>query len=226
MLFPPVCGGCDRPGFRLCPECHEKITPVPEPVCKICGLPQASAGVCECCREFPPSYHQLRAWAVFDGPIRNIIHKLKYRRNISLGDTISSVLVQDVKKLNWPIGLVLPIPLGKKRQRERGYNQVALVAKPLAAALHWQYVPQGLKRIRETRSQVGLTLDERRDNVKDAFWADAGLVNGKTVLLMDDVATTGSTLSSAASVLSVAGAKKVYALTMARALPHHSMGTV
>jgi len=135
-------------------------------------------------------------------------------------------MAQDVRKLNWPIDIVVPIPLSDKRRKERGYNQVALVAMPLADSLKWLYKPQALKRVRETRSQVGLSLEERRVNVTNAFQADAGLVRDKSVLLMDDVATTGATLSAAASALSVAGAKKVYALTLARALPHHSLHMV
>jgi ComF family protein len=135
-------------------------------------------------------------------------------------------MVQDVMKLDWPIDLVVPIPLGKKRRRERGYNQVALVAMPLAASLEWPYVPQALKRTRDTRSQVGLSYEERRENITNAFVADARLVRDRAVLLMDDVATTGATLSAAASALNAAGARKIFALTLARALPHHGLRMV
>ncbi len=210
----------------MCPECREKIMPVQEPVCNVCGLPQMLPGICDRCQESMPAYHHLRAWAVFEGPIRQVLHRLKYRRNLSLGDTLAQAMAQDVRKLNWPIDIVVPIPLSDKRRKERGYNQVALVAMPLADSLKWLYKPQALKRVRETRSQVGLSLEERRVNVTNAFQADAGLVRDKSVLLMDDVATTGATLSAAASALSVAGAKKVYALTLARALPHHSLHMV
>jgi ComF family protein len=200
--------------------------PVQEPVCQVCGLPQNNPGICDRCQEAMPAYHQLRAWAVFDGPLRAILHKLKYRRNLSLGDTLAQAMVHDVMKLNWSIDLVVPIPLGEKRRRERGYNQVALVAMPLAASLKWQYAPRALKRIRETRSQVGLSYEERRENTTNAFASDARLVGDRTVLLMDDVATTGATLSAAASALSAAGARKIYALTLARALPKHGLRVV
>jgi ComF family protein len=118
--------------------------------------------------------------------------------------------------------MVVPIPLGKKRLRERGYNQVGLIARPLAMALGLEYAPQVLARRRETRSQVGLNKDARRDNVRDAFVAGAR-VKGKTVLVMDDVATTGSTLSAGAEALYLSGAKDVYALTVARALTRHGL---
>ena len=173
-----------------------------------------------------PAYHQLRSWAVFDGPIRSMLHKMKYRRNMSLGDTLAQAMTQEVMRMNWPVDSVVPIPLGEKRRKERGYNQVALLAIPLATNLNWIYAPQALKRVRETRPQVGLSSEERFDNMLHAFWADERLVRDKSVLVMDDVTTTGATISAAASALSTAGARRVYALTLARALPHHGMRIV
>ncbi|HNB40685.1 MAG TPA: phosphoribosyltransferase family protein, partial [Anaerolineales bacterium] len=103
----------------------------------------------------------------------------------------------------------------------RGYNQVAMIAKPLAMGLGLQYSPHALARRKETRSQVGLSREERQKNVHDAFQASG--VQGKIALIMDDVSTTGSTLSSGAEALYAAGAKEVYALTVARALSHHDL---
>lgn len=106
--------------------------------------------------------------------------------------------------------------------RERGYNQVAMIAKPLAMALGVEFVPGALTRRKETRSQVGLSKQERRKNVDGAFQA-GGKVKGRNILVLDDVSTTGSTLSSSAVALYASGAKNVYALTVARALPHHGL---
>jgi ComF family protein len=131
-------------------------------------------------------------------------------------------MIMFVQDLNWPIEAVVPIPLGRQRHKERGYNQVGMVAFPLALGLQVHYLPKGLSRRKETRSQVGLTREERRKNVSDAFVAD-DQVKGKTVLVMDDVSTTGSTLSSSAEALLLSGAKEVYALAVARALPHHGL---
>ncbi|MFA5874514.1 MAG: phosphoribosyltransferase family protein [Anaerolineales bacterium] len=154
------------------------------------------------------------------------MHKLKYRRNVALGDALAQPFAEYVGTLGWPVDLVIPVPLGKERMKERGYNQVGLVAMPLAAVNHWRYAPRALARSRETRSQVGLTAAERKENVSGAFRADAALVSGATVLLMDDVATTGATLSACATALLDAGVRTVYALTLARALPHHGLNNV
>jgi predicted amidophosphoribosyltransferase len=122
-----------------------------------------------------PHFHTLRAWAVFGDPVQGALHKLKYRRDISLGEAIASQMVSFVQELKWPINMIVPVPLGKHRLKERGYNQVGMIAKPLAMALKIQYAPQELMRYKETRSQVGLTKSERKSNVKSAFWLVWGL---------------------------------------------------
>lgn len=194
-------------------------------VCDVCGLPQEKAGVCSACLADRPHFRSLRAWAVFEGPVQSALHKLKYRRDMSMGDALAEQMTQFVRALNWPIDLVVPVPLGKRRLKERGYNQVAMIAVPLSMALGYQYAPNALLRYKETRTQVGLSREERRRNVSGVFRAGAGVKN-RAVLIMDDVSTTGSTLSSGAETLFAAGAKDVYALTVARALPHHDLGHV
>ncbi len=168
----------------------------------------------------------MRSWLVFEGPIRSALHTLKYRRNMGLGDSLARQMAPHVRAWDWPIDIVVPVPLGRKRMQERGYNQVGLVAMPLAALNGWKYAPRALARARETRSQVGLSAEERRENVSGAFRANPAMVSGQTVLLMDDVATTGATISSCALALLDAGAREVYALTLARALPHHGLKIV
>jgi ComF family protein len=192
-----------------------------EPLCEVCGLPQKRAGTCDVCRAERPLFRSLRSWSVFENPVRNALHRLKYRRDIGLGEALAMQLAEFVRGLNWPIDMIVPVPLGKQRLQERGYNQVGMIARPLALVLGIEYAPRALYRQRETRSQVGLTKAERHDNVQNAFQALGILVDRKTVLVMDDVATTGSTLSSSAEALLSSGAKDVYALTVARALTHH-----
>jgi len=139
-----------------------------------------------------------------------------------MGDALAAQMLPFVERLDWQADMLIPIPLGRQRLKERGYNQVGMIAKPLALALNLQYAPHGLARCKETRSQVGLSKQERKENIREAFQAWKG-VGGKTILVFDDVATTGSTLSSSADALFSAGAKEVYALTVARALPQHGL---
>ena len=222
-LFPPVCGGCGNPGTRWCQDCQQKVQGINKPYCDICGLPQTNSGLCDRCQQKQPSYKLLRSWAVFDSPVRSALHRLKYRRDIGLGEALSNQVAIFIEQLQWPVDMVIPIPLGKERFKERGYNQVAMVAMPLSISLGLDYQPTVLARARETRSQVGLTAIERQENVRNAFLAEGKKVDGRTVLLMDDVSTTGATLSSAAEALLLAGAHDVYAVTLARALPHHGL---
>ena len=225
-MFPPVCGGCGCPGTRWCQDCQKKVQAIEEPVCTVCGLPQAHSGICERCEEKRPSFKLLRSWSVFEEPVRKALHRLKYRRDIGLGEALSNQMSGFVVQLEWPVDTLIPIPLGKKRLKERGYNQVAMVALPLSIRLGLDYYPAALARARETRSQVGLSAIERQKNVQNAFFADETKVSGRSVLLMDDVSTTGATLSSAAEALYASGAKEVYAITIARALSHHSLKLV
>jgi ComF family protein len=128
--------------------------------------------------------------------------------------------------LHWQLDVLIPVPLGKKRLKERGYNQVALVARPLAYQIGIRYEPDALWKTRETRSQVGLTISQRSENVQNAYQADSTVVKDKSILIMDDVATTGSTISACTAALRSAGAQEVYVLTIARALPHHGLDRV
>jgi ComF family protein len=172
-------------------------------------------------------YRLLRSWAVFDSPIQNALHTLKYRRNITgFGDALAFQMAEFYRSLDWAVDMIVPAPLGRKRLRERGYNQVALVAEPLAYELGIAYRPEALVKTRDTRSQVGLSMSERRENVSQAYQARPSEVTRKSVLLMDDVATTGSTISACAEALLSAGAQEVYAITIARALSHHDLHRV
>jgi competence protein ComFC len=225
LLFPPLCGGCDKSGSRWCEDCQKKVKILDGIVCDICGLPQEHVGICKTCLADRPHFRALRAWAIFENPIQNALHKLKYRKDISMGDAIAFQMLSFIQKLNWQIDMIIPTPLGKQRMKERGYNQVAMIAKPLSVALQVEYAPNQLTRKKETRSQVGLTKVERKKNVEGAFQAGAS-VKRKHIVVMDDVSTTGSTLSSIAEALYSGGAETVHALTVARALAHHDLRKV
>lgn len=203
-----------------------RVPKIRKPFCEKCGIPTRGSEVCEKCSLNPPAYRALRSWAVFDSPVQNALHTIKYRRNIGLADALAVDIVGFVEALGWKIEILIPAPLGKARLKERGYNQVGLVARPLAYELGILYAPNSLKKIRETRSQVGLNVAERRENVREAYQADPSVLKRKSILLMDDVATTGSTISACTEALMSAGAAEVYALTIARALSHHDLNRV
>lgn len=222
LIYPPLCGGCGKAGSRWCEDCQRRVNVLDGIVCDVCGLPQEKAGICDTCLAERPHFHALRAWAAFDEPVQSALHKLKYRRDISMGDALAAQMIPFVKSLNWRVDLLIPIPLSRERMKERGYNQVAMIANPLAMALGIRYAPNGLVRQKATRSQVGLSRAERRNNVHEAFRAGDD-IKSKSILIVDDVSTTGSTLSAGAQALHAAGASQVFALTVARALPHHGL---
>ncbi len=227
LLFPPRCAGCGAPGWRWCPRCAEAVQHPAEPLCDACGIAleqqRATAPLCADCARERPCFRALRSWSIYEGPIQKALQGLKYHRNIGFAAALVPPLAEALSSLDWSVDLLMPVPLGRKRLVERGYNQVNLIARPLSTAMRIPYAPDALRRCQETRSQVGLTRMERRQNVRDAFRADKRRVNGCVVLLMDDIATTGSTLSSCAEALYGAGARDVFAYTVSRAMPRHGL---
>lgn len=216
-LFPPVCAGCGEHGYRLCPECHAKIRYITGNVCKVCGLPISSRrSLCVRCGDSPPPYDALRSLANYEGIIRDCIHALKYENDQSLGDFFADELIALVLAERWLVDMVIPVPLSPFRIKTRGYNQSALLAYPIAMRLSLKYRPFGMRRTRNTRSQVELSAEGRRINVKGAFEAVPEIVGEKRVLLVDDVTTTGSTIEECARALRRAGASCIYCLTLAR----------
>ncbi len=126
-------------------------------------------------------------------------------------------LAEVVQQCGWEVDVVMPVPLSPKRKKERGYNQAGLLAQPLAWDLGMEYQRRGLRRVRDTVSQIDLSRQERRTNVAGAFLADEKHVGGKRILLVDDVMTTGSTVNAAAQALVDAGTDEVFVVTLARA---------
>jgi ComF family protein len=204
--------------MRWCTHCQAIVQKIEPPLCPKCGQKLTREELCPRCRKVEPRYTALRSWAVFDGNVRNAVHQLEYRRNVGLGKVLARSMIELLEKVQWNIDLITPVPLGLARLAERGYNQSSLLARPLSLALMVPYRPQILIRARETRSQVGLTASERRLNVSGAFLAQTDQVHGRSVLIVDDVTTSGSTLDACAEALFTAGARYVYDLTFARAV--------
>jgi ComF family protein len=217
-LYPPTCGGCGQSGARWCKECSQNTLEIKPPICPICGNKNINDEPCQRCQTSRPLYTSLRSHAVFNGSIREAIHQLKYQHNISLGEALASPMIASIQKLNWSLDIVTSVPLGLVRLEERGYNQATLLAQPIALYFKIPYSSRALMRIRETRSQVGLTAKKRQENMADAFRADSRVVKEKNILVVDDVATSGATLNACAKALLDVGASKVYGFSLARAI--------
>jgi ComF family protein len=155
--------------------------------------------------------------AFFEGPLQHALHRLKYKRDIILADTLACLLRAGWAAYDFPGDVVIPIPLSTQRLRERGYNQAGLLARGFAELAGLTYLPRGVTRCRETRSQVGLSADQRRANVAGAFQSRPAHIAGKNIILVDDVCTTGATLAACAQALRSAGAQQVWGLTLGRA---------
>ncbi len=219
-LYPPFCAGCGNPGALWCQDCQTASNPISlHAICAHCGqiLPKAAIA-CAACRDHPPQYIAMRSWATFTGPLRKAIHSLKYQQNMGLGNQLAAPMIALLDELQWQVDLITAVPLSRQRIAERGYNQSYLLARPIAFHQRIPFLPQAVKRIRNTPSQVGLNASERKNNVTGAFTANPEIIKNKSVLLVDDVATTGSTLTACTQAILNAGAKNVYALTLARAV--------
>lgn len=217
-IYPPFCGGCGKAGARWCEDCQNSLQRIRGLLCQRCGLPLTPRGVCVSCQQQPFILDGLRAYAQYAGTLRNAIQRLKYHRDIALAEVFAAFLVELYQETEWELEQVVAVPLGVVRKRERGYNQAALIAFPFSIAVNVPYSGRSLYRIRETRSQVELGYRQRLENVKEAFWADPRFVNGKNILIIDDVTTTAATLNACAEALKIAGAKSVFGLVVARAI--------
>lgn len=216
LVFPSRCSGCGRPGPVWCARCDAALERFTGRVCVHCGLPLVGRRVCPSCRVTPPAL-PIRSYARYRGPlVRGLLH-LKYRPNQALARVMGSWLAGVAKAEGWTPSRVVPVPLGDERRRHRGYNQAALIAIGLAEKLDVPMVEGALRRVRETRSQVGLDSTARHVNVQGAFWADPAAVGGEVVCLVDDLCTTGATLSACARAASDSGAAGVLGLTVGRA---------
>jgi ComF family protein len=151
---------------------------------------------------------------------------MKYQPNRKLASRMGAWLHEISVPVHSRRARIVPVPLGEVRKRERGYNQADLIASEFAEISERLYFGQALRRVRETRSQVGLNLAERQENVFGAFVADPQQVSGKVILLVDDLFTTGATMSACAEALHQAGAGTVVGLSVARARPRRDTPSV
>lgn len=220
-IYPPVCAGCGLPGEIWCAECQKSIQEIRDNFCDSCGYPGIYvSGECPGCNKHDPQYTKIRSCGVYKGPLKEAIHSLKYQNNLALGFSLSEMLAKKINMEKWDIDLVVPVPLSKIRQKERGYNQAALLAHPLAERMGVKYDSKSLIRKKATESQVHLSAEERSRNMAEAFSAKPDVWKGQSVLIIDDVITTGSTINECARTIREGGAKAVFGLSIARAILH------
>jgi ComF family protein len=219
-LLPAACLLCDEPisaregDALICDLCRVRWRPIPHPVCDRCGQPAFRGMECRLCAEWPDGLTRIRSAVWLEGSARDAVHQLKYEG----WSRVAGAMAEVMRQLEPLTGLVLliPVPLGGHRQRERGYNQSERIASALGARIGIPVRTDLLVRVRETRTQTALTPEARHANVAGAF--HAGPVSGLQLVLVDDVFTTGATLAAAAAALVRAGAKRVEAVTFARAV--------
>jgi len=214
LLFPPQCVTCRRTGDWFCATCQQRIEKILPPVCQRCGRP-LSLRDCPYCAKLPLQIDGTRATAFFEGNLRDAIHAFKYNHRPELARPLGNWLSAYLTANPMPVDVLIPIPLHPERERARGYNQSALLARVLGEQHHLPIWNDALTRTRHTRPQVELDAAERRVNVQDAFAADAR-VAGKRILLIDDVCTTGATMEACGLALYARGAKSVWGLAIAR----------
>ncbi len=221
VLYPPKCLVCGAFGREsVCPICRAAFRPVPAPVCNRCGETKLSNRCKQCDSGVPRHLAQVRSAGQFEGTLRDAILKLKYHDRPLIAPILGSFLAGFLKEK--PFGeiifdLVVPVPLDRARLRERGFNQSELIARFIAKKLQIPLDPTAISRTRRTRAQVDLNAEQRKQNVKGAFVVNSpASVSGKTVLLVDDVATTTHTGDECARVINDAGARAVFLATVAR----------
>jgi competence protein ComFC len=253
VFYPAGCSLCERLLTRasrvpICDECLTSFAALPAEVCEICGSPVAalfSAPVsdrsapssspdaehtnlsgCIACQGRTYAFERVRSYAAYDGQLIRAIILLKFERIEPLAGWFATRLAGVAKRDGLAADVVVSVPLHRHRERERGYNQADLIARPLARRLGLPYRRVLLTRTKPRPDKHILSLSERWESVRGAFATRQGSqVDNLRVLLVDDVMTTGATLDACAKALRQAGAKSVIGLTVARAVRHPAKGS-
>ncbi|UCB43924.1 MAG: ComF family protein [Dehalococcoidales bacterium] len=217
LLFPQWCIGCGGEGSFLCQACQRNLSRISPPICPRCGKPQSNGQLCSGCIEWSATIDGIRSPFRFEGVIREAVHQLKYRNLRAIVPSLAVLLNDYIRTLTLPADVLVPVPLHRKRLRERGYNQSLLLAKGLGRLNGLPIIDSCLVRQKDTPPQARTsTVEERRDNVIGVFSCRDDQLRDRKVLLIDDVATSGATLDACATVLKASGAASVWALVLAR----------
>lgn len=226
LLFPPICLLCLEPGqaplLDLCAGCEADL-PWIHAACPGCGLPgpaEAGAGIrCAACQHHPPPFDAAFAPLAYAFPVDDLVRGLKYHRQLASGRVLGTLLGQRAMDRGPGVDALVPVPLHRRREAGRGYNQAAELARYAGRALGLPVVDDLVERCRPTAEQAGLDAEARRRNLASAFRVRRQPGHGR-IAILDDVMTTGSTVAELARVLKEAGAAHVEAWAVARALPH------
>jgi competence protein ComFC len=223
LLFPVSCAGCGRvEGELVCPECLRRLPLLPPGRCARCACPiPGPVETCRECRRRRPAMDATVALSAYRDPLRPVIHRLKYGNGRGLAPLLAALLFARLREERRQQGVeaVTFVPMHPRRERERGYNQARLLAEELALHLGCDCLPL-LRRNRASPPQTGLTHVARLANLRGCMEAVPGRPIAGGILLVDDVFTTGATLSECALALKRAGAGRVTACVLARDLPH------
>lgn len=215
QLLPERCGVCASYGSLLCQDCMEALPVAVGPRCERCWQP-FSTGECLHCAAYGSECTLIRACFIYTGGARRLVAALKYTGTFALAAPVHTLMADYWRATGLQAGVVVPVPLHPRRERQRGFNQSALLARGLAASLGLPCNETVLKRRRATPPQARATVEERRSNLYGAFESADDVLEGTRVLLVDDVTTTGATLGACASALFEGGAAAVYGFAFAR----------
>ena len=215
LIFPLTCVVCGREGHVLCPGCEVAAPRLERPYCPICAAP-GSVGPCQQCTLAPLAIDGIRSPFLVERVMRELVYDLKYRNVRAVAPELARLLATYLESNNIPGHVIVPVPLHTRRLRERGYNQSELLARELSKRSGIPIDTQAVRRTRNTPPQVDMVShEERKHNTEGAFECVSDM-EGASVLLIDDVVTTGSTLSACAAALKTAGAGSVWGLAPAR----------
>lgn len=228
LVYPPACGGCGRriaDHGGLCASCWSSVPFIERPFCEVLGLPFAhdpGAGALSAeAIANPPVFDRLRSVALHEGIARDFVHRLKYRDQADLAPIMAAWMMRAATREVDASDVIVAVPLHRTRLAQRKFNQSAELARHLARLSGKPFLARALVRNKRTSQQVGLTARARQDNVRGAFAVGSGQAShvfGAHIVLVDDVYTTGATVSAAARTLKRAGAGEITVLTFARAL--------
>ena len=210
-----LCGATTK-ATLLCDECQHDLPNAAPLSCPVCALPTPNGGVCGACLKRSPHFDETRCCFRYAFPVDRLIQALKFKHNLALSGFFAAALLDSVSSMRSRNDLLLALPLSFQRLQARGFNQAMEIARPLAKCLRVPLQTAGYRRCKDTAAQTSLPWKERQKNVRDAFECDIDLT-GKSLIVVDDVMTTGATLNEFARTLKKHGATKVTNLVVARA---------